>query len=83
MFVLAPRPSGHTGGQLVVDVFCAPLSSISALFVLWAIRGNRLVPDPYFLAFCAATVVMPYVAPEPLVPPMRLLLPPFVASTNP
>jgi positive regulator of sigma E activity len=35
------------------------LSSISPLFVLWAIRGNSLIPDKYFLSFCAAMVVLP------------------------
>ncbi len=35
------------------------LSSISPLFILWAIRGNSLIPDRYFLAFCALMVVMP------------------------
>lgn len=37
------------------------LSSISPLFILWGIRGNKLVPDPYFLAFCAFMVVVPNV----------------------
>jgi len=35
------------------------LSSISPLFVLWAIRGNSLVPDPWFIGFCALMVVVP------------------------
>ena len=35
------------------------LSSISPLFILWAIRGNSLLPDPWFLAFCAFMVVAP------------------------
>src|SRR5438046_2562025 len=35
------------------------LSSISPLFVLWAIRGNKLIPDHYFLAFCGVMVVVP------------------------
>lgn len=35
------------------------LSSLSPLFILWAIRGNRLVPDIYFVSFCAAMVVVP------------------------
>ena len=29
------------------------LSSISPLFILWAIRGNSLIPDHYFVGFCA------------------------------
>src|SRR6266478_9284938 len=35
------------------------LSSISPLFVLWAIRGNKLIPDVYFLSFCALMVILP------------------------
>lgn len=35
------------------------LSSISPLFILWAIRGNGLIPDRYFIAFCGLMVVVP------------------------
>ena len=35
------------------------LSSISPLFSLWAIRGNGLVPDHFFISFCALMVVLP------------------------
>jgi hypothetical protein len=35
------------------------LSSISPLFILWAIRGNSLIPDRYFIAFCALMVIVP------------------------
>jgi hypothetical protein len=35
------------------------LSSISPLFILWAIRGNNLVPDRWFIGFCALMVVVP------------------------
>lgn len=35
------------------------LSSISPLFILWAIRGIKLIPDRYFLAFCAFMVIIP------------------------
>src|SRR6266480_203406 len=35
------------------------LSSISPLFILWAIRGNNLIPDEYFLSFCALMVIVP------------------------
>jgi len=35
------------------------LSSISPLFILWAIRGNDLIPDRYFLTFCTLMVVVP------------------------
>ena len=36
------------------------LSSISPLFMLWAIRGNSLIPESYFVGFCALMVVVPY-----------------------
>jgi len=35
------------------------LSSVSPLFVLWAIRGNSLVSDLYFIGFCALMVLLP------------------------
>jgi len=35
------------------------LSSISPLFNLWAIRGTSLVPDLYFISFCALMVIVP------------------------
>ncbi len=35
------------------------LSSISPLFILWAIRGNTLIPDPYFISICTVMVVVP------------------------
>lgn len=35
------------------------LSSISPLFVLWAIRGNSLIPEYLFIGFCAFMVVVP------------------------
>ena len=35
------------------------LSSISPLFILWAIRGNSLVPDRWFTVFCTLMVVVP------------------------
>lgn len=34
-------------------------SSISPLFVLWAIQGNAPVDDEYFIPFCAAMVILP------------------------
>lgn len=37
------------------------LSSVSPLFILWAIRGSSLIPDRYFLTFCVAMVVVPNV----------------------
>jgi hypothetical protein len=35
------------------------LSSISPLFILWAIRGNKLIPNSYFIATCCMMVVLP------------------------
>ncbi|MEJ8568626.1 hypothetical protein [Elongatibacter sediminis] len=35
------------------------LSSISPLFILWAIRGNSLIPDRWFATVCLAMVVLP------------------------
>ena len=35
------------------------LSSISPLFILWAIRGNSLIAERYFLGFCFLMVVLP------------------------
>ena len=35
------------------------LSSISPLFILWALRGNTLIPDRFLPAFCAVMVVLP------------------------
>jgi hypothetical protein len=35
------------------------LSSISPLFILWAIRGNNLIPGRYFITACALLVLVP------------------------
>ena len=35
------------------------LSSISPIFILWAIRGNSLIPDRWFVGICALMVVVP------------------------
>ncbi len=35
------------------------LSAMGPLFVLWAIQGNDLVPDTWFIGGCAAMVVVP------------------------
>ena len=35
------------------------LSSISPLFILWAVRGNSLIPDLWFIGFCALMVFVP------------------------
>jgi hypothetical protein len=35
------------------------LSSISPLFILWAIQGNTPADDEYFIPFCAVMVILP------------------------
>ncbi len=35
------------------------LSSISPLFILWAIRGNSLIPEYWFIGVCVFMVVVP------------------------
>jgi|SRR5579884_2636336 len=35
------------------------LSSVSPLFILWAIRGNSLIPDHWFIGVCALMVIVP------------------------
>lgn len=37
------------------------LSSISPLFIIWAIRGNSLINDRSFVAFCVFMVIVPNV----------------------
>lgn len=39
--------------------FLMVLSSISPLFILWAIRGSSLIPDIYFTLFCALMIAVP------------------------
>ena len=52
--------SGKQSDGLKVARLLMVLSSISPLFILWAIRGNSLIPDRWFLLFCAAMVIIPY-----------------------
>ena len=49
-----PRSEGLKLARLLMV-----LSSISPLFVLWAIRGSKLIPDSYLLTFCAVMIVLP------------------------
>lgn len=53
-----PASSTHREGLKAARLLMV-LSSISPLFILWAIRGNSLVPDRWFLVFCALMVVVP------------------------
>jgi hypothetical protein len=39
--------------------FFMVLSSISPIFLLWAIRGNKLIPDHYLVPFCIAMMILP------------------------
>lgn len=50
--------SGHKEGLKTARLLMV-LSSISPLFILWAIRGIKLIPDSYFLPFCALMVIVP------------------------
>lgn len=49
---------GHNEGMKAARLLMV-LSSISPLFILWAIRGIELIPDIYFLSFCALMVIVP------------------------
>jgi hypothetical protein len=51
--------NGVRGEGLKAARLLMVLSSISPLFLLWAIRGNKLVCDRYLLPFCAAMLVFP------------------------
>lgn len=51
--------SGTQGEGLKAARLLMVLSSISPLFILWAIRGCSLIPDLYFIAFCAVMVLAP------------------------
>lgn len=53
-----PPSSTHSEGLKAARLLMV-LSSISPLFILWAIRGNSLIPDPYFIGFCALMVLLP------------------------
>lgn len=53
------RNTNHEG--LKIARLLMVLSSISPLFILWAIRGNKLVPDIWFIGFCMLMVVLPNV----------------------
>jgi hypothetical protein len=39
--------------------FVLVLSSLSPLFILWAIRGSEAVDDAWWISFCAAAVIIP------------------------
>jgi hypothetical protein len=55
-----PHPDRTTHGEgLKAARLFMVLSSISPLFILWAIRGNSLIPDAWFIGFCALMIVAP------------------------
>lgn len=49
-----PRLAGMRVARLIL-VF----SSISPLFILWAFRGSKVIPDPLLVSFCALAVLLP------------------------
>ena len=57
---MSNRPRSHPHEGLKAARLLMVLSSISPLFILWAIRGNSLIPGRYFIGLCAAMVVVPY-----------------------
>jgi hypothetical protein len=58
---MVPSASNPPSEGLKAARLLMVLSSISPLFILWAIRGNSLVPDHWFIGFCALMVVVPNV----------------------
>lgn len=52
-------PDRHQREGLGVARVLMVLSSISPLFILWAIRGNSLVSDRWFLGLCSVMVIVP------------------------
>lgn len=56
---MSGRPvSSHREGLKAARLLMV-LSSISPLFILWAIRGSSLIPDPYFVGACVFMVIVP------------------------
>ncbi|MBK6660060.1 MAG: hypothetical protein IPG43_18795 [Proteobacteria bacterium] len=56
---MTPVPASTHSEGLKAARLLMVLSSISPLFILWAIRGNCLVQDRYFIGFCALMVLLP------------------------
>ena len=56
---MTTAPATSYGEGLKTARLLMVLSSISPLFILWAIRGNCLIPDHYFIGFCASMVLLP------------------------
>ena len=53
-----PVATAHREGLKAARLLMV-LSSISPLFILWAIRGNSLIPDRWFIGSCVLMVVIP------------------------
>lgn len=56
---MARAPSSTHREGLKAARLLMVLSSFSPLFILWAIRGNSLIPDRYFIGFCGLLVLVP------------------------
>ncbi|MDX2206155.1 MAG: hypothetical protein SFU57_00790 [Gemmatimonadales bacterium] len=56
---MTTRPATTHSEGLKATRLLMVLSSISPLFVLWAIRGNSLIPDKWFMGLCALLVFVP------------------------
>ncbi len=55
MSIKVARPSEGLGVARLLMV----LSSVSPLFVLWAIRGSHVIPDRWLIPACLAFIVVP------------------------
>lgn len=55
-----PRSVSNSEGLRAARLLMV-LSSVSPLFILWAIRGTSLIPDHWFAAICAVIVIVPNV----------------------
>ena len=55
---MASRTPNHQEGLKFARILMV-LSSLSPLFILWAIRGNSLIPDFYFVGVCTLMVIVP------------------------
>lgn len=53
------RAASRHGEGLKAARVLMVLSSVSPLFILWAIRGTNLIPDRWFIGFCALMVLVP------------------------
>lgn len=52
-----PNQSHHEGLKSARLIMV--LSSISPLFILWAIRGSKLIPSRFFVSACILIVIVP------------------------